>query len=122
MNNTLKEAVQDDEIWEDMQTTSRDYKPTRYAKRDRHGNIVDHDERADATKAYLEKVHWGETSKTENRECTLKKLRLTETCHEIIHNGKSKFDDATYNTEPISTNELKACGKFKNAKRLDQAR
>lgn len=63
MNNTLKEAVEDDEIWEGMQTISRDYKPTRYAKRDRHGNIVDHDQRSEAAKTYLEKDHWGKSPK-----------------------------------------------------------
>ena len=28
MDNTLREAAQDDDVWEGMQTISRDYKPT----------------------------------------------------------------------------------------------
>ena len=59
MNRTIKEAAEDNDIWEGMQTIGRDYKPTRHAQRDRRGNIVEIDRRADAAKEYLEVDHWG---------------------------------------------------------------
>ena len=36
-----------------------DYQPSRYAREDIRGNIVDLDGRTEATKEYLEKLHWG---------------------------------------------------------------
>ena len=41
MNELTKEAQEDNETWEGMRTTAIGYKPTRFAKRDRHGNLID---------------------------------------------------------------------------------
>ena len=59
INTITKETMEPDEIWVGMRTIARGYKPTRYARRDRHGTLVDLNERAKATKEYLELVQWG---------------------------------------------------------------
>ena len=74
-----------------MRTIARGYKPTRYAKRDRHGNIVDLKDRAKATKEYLEVEHWGKKEEkilTED-EKQLKKHSFT--------NAKTLFKRAAVN-------------------------
>ena len=59
--------MESDEIWEGVRTVAKGYKPTRYARRDRHGNLVDLNQRAKATKEYLEHEHWGQKP---NRQMT----------------------------------------------------
>jgi hypothetical protein len=46
--------------WGGLRIVKSDYKSKRYAKRDRHGDLVDIDRRAEATKESLEQVQWGE--------------------------------------------------------------
>ena len=118
INELTKETLESDEIWEGMKTIARGYKPMRYARRDRHGNIVDLKDRAKATKDYLEKEHWGikeEKEVTEHEK--IAKENLIKKCKEIIKNSSSKFSNAIYNTNPLTLKELKAIiRKYKNGK------
>ena len=54
------------EIWEGINIIAKDNQPKRYAKKDRHGNITAIDQRAEATKDYLEKEQWGKTIREED--------------------------------------------------------
>ena len=56
-----------------------DCEPTRYARRDREGNIVDDNERAPATKECLAKDHWGIKPETETQDGKTEKKRLRQT-------------------------------------------
>ena len=57
-------------MWQGIENISKPYKPKRYARNDRHGDPTDMDERAEATKEYLAKDHWGkpETEKTSDEK------------------------------------------------------
>ena len=68
MNNTSQEAVNNEDIWEGMQTISGDYEPSRFAKRDRLGNLVDHDQKSRSHKATLGKKSLGKEEKDRNNE------------------------------------------------------
>ena len=48
------------EQWEGIHTASKDYQPKIYANKDKLGNIVTLDQRAEATREYLEDIHWGD--------------------------------------------------------------
>ena len=87
INELTKETKEDNEIWEGMKTIANGYKPTRFAKRDRHGVLVNQDQRAEATKDYLEKEHWGQeanTTTTTTEQEQQEKALLREKCEKTI--------------------------------------
>ena len=53
-------------LWQGIEDIKREYQPNRYAREDIRGNIVDLEDRAEATKEYLEKSHWGSNGSEEN--------------------------------------------------------
>ena len=88
INTITKETMESDEIWEGMRTIARGYKPTRYAKKDRHGNIVDLKDRAKATMEYLEQEHWG--SKEERILTYIEKARKKHPCKQMQRHNKKQ--------------------------------
>ena len=78
-----QENLGEKELWQGIGDIKREYCPNRFAREDIKGNIVDLDDRTEATKEYLEKVHWcpkeitsTETQKERNDE--IKKLILEQ--------------------------------------------
>ena len=53
------EHVTSNDRWEALRNIYKNCKPQRYAKRDIRGNLLNLTDRAESTKAYLEKSHWG---------------------------------------------------------------
>ena len=75
-----------------MRTIANGYKPNRYAKRDRHGILVNDDQRAEAIKDYLEHIQWGhkQTPTVSPEEAAMKEA-LTRKCEEIINKTKEQI-------------------------------
>ena len=94
------------EKWEGVKTVRASYKPKRYARKDRDGNIVDLDNRAEATKEHLERDQWGSPSEQEqlgqeeqeNRN-TLERVisNLLDVCDQQPHTDNKSLQKATYN-------------------------
>ena len=68
INEITKESQGIKEQWGGVKHIATDWKPKRYAKRDRNGNTVNMGQRADATKEYLAKDQWGIQSKQQTEK------------------------------------------------------
>ena len=97
-----QENLGEKELWQGIGDIKREYCPNRFAREDIMGNIVDLDDRAEATKEYLEKVHWGKkeitsTEKQKERDDEIKKLIL-----EQMQADKERYKNRPFNLEKIT--------------------
>ena len=90
INELVNKSKNSKELFAGINEIGRNFQPKRYTRRDMRGNLVDLQDRAEATKEYLEKVHWGKTNTQETPEQTNKREQLENQVTEILENHKGK--------------------------------
>ena len=105
----IKAEMSGKDKWNGVKTVRSDYKPKRDAKRDREGTVVDIDQRAEATKDYLEKEQWGKqadpqdtSQEQKERVRILKRVAIS-----IMEVKSSDFDNVAFRLGPMTMDELK---------------
>ena len=123
------------EQWQGLRYIGQPFKPKRYARKDRHGRLVNLDMRAEATKEYLEKDQWGKQEHqkqqgppqdisssssnmtTKERKTEERRKEIEEKSKEIMDNDRQRYKDVIWNTKPPTTAEIKVIiKKFKKGK------
>ena len=78
---------------------------------------MDLKERAEATKQYLEKIHWGKAETQKQKHNPEKRTEMEAKITDILYNNKGKYADADWNTDPITMTEIRQIVKrFKKSK------
>ena len=102
MNDLVNELLTRKDNWQGVKLIRSKYKPRRYAKRNKNGQIVDLDQRAEATKNYLEMEHWGKRRRTEDEVEATERLSLEADFISLLEEKRIKFRNAISDTSPIT--------------------
>ena len=90
-----------------MKHIATDWKPKRYARKDRNGKTVNMDQRAEATKEYLAKDQWGIQAKQTTEKEIEQREKMAKKVTKVLNKDRDKYKNVTWNTDPPTLEDIK---------------